>query len=302
MSAVNTFAWALVLSAALLLSAAAHAGADDQPTVIPFTVFKSNIVVEVTIPPGKTLPFAFDSGLSEGNILTVATARALGLELQGRARFTDSSGSRGVAAVAVMDWIEISGAVLRNQKFAIIPVSPTLIKRPDKPPIAGYIGAPLLKNAVVCVDYADRELRRWSSGGFDASGMASIPLQVNHGLVTITVHVDGVPATLAVDTGSDGGVQFFPEFVDKHDLHKRYTGMIPYTAMSGAGQTFRILRGTADTVRIGDTTLNDVPMAFISQVFNPHWGIDGLLGYRVLSRLNPCIDRPSGRFVWAADE
>lgn len=297
MSAANPFAWALALSAALVLAAAAHAGADDQPTVVPFTMFKDNIVIDVTIPPGKTLPFAFDSGLSEGNILTVATARALGLELQGRARFTDSSGGRGVAAVAVMDWIEISGAVLRNQKFAIIPVTPTLVKRPHKPPIAGYIGAPLLKNAVVCIDYADNELRRWSSGGFDASGMASMPMQVNHGLVTITVHVDGVPATLAVDTGSDGGVQLFPQFVDKHDLRKRYTDLVPYTAMSGAGQTFRILRGTADTVRIADTTLKGVPMAFISQVFNPHWGIDGLLGYQVLSRLNPCIDRPGRRFL-----
>lgn len=290
----------LALGLVVMLAAAAGpvARAGGGPAKIAFTLFQGNIVVDAELAHAPTMPFVFDTGLSHGNIVSLATADRLELEPSGAARFTDASGSRGAVRVAVIDRVEVGDVVLRAQKFAIVQVPVPLRRRADKPPIAGFLGAPLLMNAVVCIDYAERMLRRWAPSGFDPSGLSAIPVSINRGLVTIKIEVDGLEATVAVDTGSDGGVQLFPAFYQKHDLRRRYPDLEPVHAIAGSGTRFRALRATAHQVSIGNTTLERVPLLFSAQAFDPAWGIDGLVGYRVLSRLNPCINRPGRRFLW----
>jgi hypothetical protein len=128
-------------------------------------------------------------------------------------------------------------------------------------------------------------------------------MQLNHGLPTIEVVIDGLPATLVVDSGNNGGVELFPAFADDNDLRQRYPHLVPQQGMAGGGQTFDILSGLADTVAVGsDTVLRQVQMSLIAQAMNPAWGIDGLAGYAFLSRLNPCLDRDGQRLLWAAEK
>ncbi|MDN5862454.1 MAG: retropepsin-like domain-containing protein [Salinisphaera sp.] len=280
--------------------AAATPQPGDGPAKIPFTLFQSNIVVQTQLGQAPAMPFIFDSGLSHGNIVSKATAQLLNLEPSGAAHVTDASGRHSALRVAKIDRVEVGDVVLRDQKFAIVHVPGPLKNRPGEPPIAGFLGAPLMQGAVLCVDYADQMLRRWAPSEFDPAGLAAIPAHLNHGLVTIDIVVDGLPATVAVDTGNDGGVQLFPAFYHKHDLRSHYSDLQPVGAVTGSGARFRALRATARQVRVGQTELEGVPLLFSAQAFDPAWGIDGLVGYRFLSRLNPCISRPKSRFLWDA--
>lgn len=281
-----------------LLAATAAADTTGKPTEIPFTLFKTNIVVDVDI-RGRTLPFVFDTGISRNNILSAQTANELGLEPQGQARFRDSAGGRGGMPITKVETLRIGDTVLRHQIFAVAPLPDKLKRRPGKSSIAGYLGPPLMRDAVVCIDYQHKVLHRWPGDTFDADGYDSIPMPRNHGLLTIEVTVDGLPATLAVDTGADSGVHLFPAFVREHDLHERYPGLESGRALSGGGRNFTVFGGVDVEVGLDeDATLDQIPLLLTPQAFDPAWGIDGFVGYGFLSRLGTCLDRDGELLMW----
>jgi len=123
----------------------------------------------------------------------------------------------------------------------------------------------------------------------------------NHGLPTIEVSIDGVQATLIVDSGDNGGVDLFPAFADENNLRQRYPHLKLREGMAGGGQTFDVYSGLADAVAVDPgSTLRQVPLSLVAQAMDPVWGIDGLAGFQFLSRLNPCLDHDGQRFMWAA--
>lgn len=284
-----------LLAALALLAVTAAAAAAE----VPFTLFKTDIVVDVRI-RDRTLPFVLDTGISRNNILSAQTASELGLEPQGQAGFSDSGGRRGAMPVTTVDEIQVGDTALRDQVFAVAPLPDKLKQRPGEPPIAGYLGPPLMQDAVVCIDYREKVLRRHPGDEFDATGFTTVPMPLNHGLPTIEVTVDGMPATLAVDTGADSGVHLFPSFGQKHDLRKRYPGLRPGQALSGGGRSFKVLGGVDVEVGLGENaTFEQVSLLLVPQAVDPAWGIDGFLGYEFLSRLNPCLDREGERMMWS---
>lgn len=296
--AANLFAFFYVVAASA--SATAPFGGAAR---IPFTLTRSNIVVDVELVPGHSLPFIFDSGLSVGNVLTTETASKLDLRANGRAHFTDSSGTGGSAGVTVIQTVRVGSAVLHEQTFAITDVPESLTARKGKAPVAGFLGAPLLQDAVLCIDYRHKLMQRWAPSAFDASGLSSIPMRSNHGLPTIDIRIDGLEATLIVDSGNNGGVELFPAFADEHDLRQRYPHLKLLEGTAGGGQTFDVFAGVADAVEVdAGSVLRHVPLSLIAQAMDPAWGIDGLAGYEFLSRLNPCLDRDGQRLLWAAEK
>jgi len=273
---------------------------DTTPAVIDFSLFKTGIVVTLDTPDVSGLPFVFDTGLSKHNILDARAARAMNVESSGQARYSDSSGSRGVTGVAAIDDVSIGSVDLGRQIFAVTPLPARLSQRDNGAPIAGYTGPPLMEDAVLCIDYDRQQLTRWSPRQFSGEGYQRSPMPLNHDLPTIRVTIDGVEAVLAIDTGSDSGVQLFPAFDQTHDMQSRYTDLQRGEALSGGGQRFETLAGTADEVKVGQQAIRDVPLLFIPQAFDPAWGIDGLIGYELLQRGTACLDRDREHFYWQA--
>ena len=299
------------LARAAVLAVLIHtaiASADESPPAsgaarIPFTVTRGNIVVTVELVAGHPLPFIFDSGLSVGNILTEETARKLNLASKGQAHFTDSSGNSGSARVAVIPSIRVGDSVLMDQKFAITHVPDELTRRKGKAPIAGFIGAPLMEGDILCLDFRHHILRRWLPSAFNDAGLASMPMRFNHGLPTIDVAIDGLPATLIVDSGDNGGLELFPAFADENDLRDRLPNLVLREGIAGSGNTFDVYSGSADTVELAPhATLRQVPLSLVAQAMDPQWGIDGLAGFKFLSRLNPCLDSGGQRLLWSMSD
>jgi predicted aspartyl protease len=257
----------------------------------------------VELKPGHRLPFSFDSGLSKGNIITPEAAKALGLKADQSMVVRDSSGKHTAAELTHVPSVTIGDARLTDQEYAIFAAPTQVTNRPGKPPLAGVLGAPLMKGAVLCVDYAHQKMQRWRNRqGFAATGLVSIPMTTVHDLPTIVVNIDGRPARVIVDTGNNGAIVVFPVFAQKNDFRSRYPALDASGGRSGSGQSFDALSGTADTLEIGTgAVFRDVPLAVIPQAVDPAWGIDGLIGFDVLSALNPCFDRDGQRLLFEGE-
>lgn len=293
------FAGVVFFAISMLAGAVAAPTTPAAPITIPFSLHKGNIVVAVRLGTRAALPFIFDSGLSHGNILTAQTASKLGLKSTAHVHLGDASGKGHTGGLTRIDTVHVGKAKFTRQPFAIVKVPPQIVARRGKAPIAGFIGAPFLSHAVVCIDYPQRVIQRWPRSGFDHSAYDAVQARVNHGLLTIHAIIDGLPALLAVDTGNNGGIELFPSFVQPHKLLKKYPHLHPMEGASGAGNQFHILAGTAKMVAFGPhTELKNASLMFIAQSFNPAWGIDGLVGYKALSQLNPCMDRSGGHVYW----
>jgi hypothetical protein len=286
-------------------ASAQAASPPNAPASVPFQLEEGNIIVQVELAPGHgALPFIFDSGLSDGNIVSADTARALKLQpaAGGGVTVHDASASGGDAELTTIPSVRMGGVVLTDQVFAIIDLPDEVADRGEgQPPLGGFIGAPLLQDAVVCIDYRHKSMQRWARPAFTGKGLASVPMKFQHGLLTIRVNVDGRAATLAVDSGNNGGVQLFPSFADDALLRSQYPDLRVREGTSGSGETFRILSGFAKAVELAPgTVLHKVELSSMRQSFDPEWGIDGLAGFAFLSRLDPCLDRDGQRLLWKA--
>ncbi|WP_293391183.1 retropepsin-like aspartic protease [Nevskia sp.] len=279
---------------------------DARPAVIPFLLEGANIVVDVELVPGRRLPFVFDSGLSNGNLVTQEVAKTLGLKAiaspGSKQGVNDASGDHNAATLTTVPSIRIGGASLSKQVFAIVAIPEQVTQRPGKTALAGFIGAPLLENAVLCIDYEHQRMQRWARRDFDGRGLTSVPMTLNHGLPTIVVDIDGRKARLIVDSGNNGAVVVYPAFAAKHDFRKRYPDLVAHSGNDGSGQDFEVLNGEAKIVAISpEASFQLAPLTVMPQGMDPAWGIDGMVGFEVLSRLNPCLDRDGQRFLFRAE-
>ncbi len=275
---------------------------DARPVVIPFLLEGANIVVDVELAPGRKLPFVFDSGLSNGNLVTPEVAKALGLKPSAKQGVNDASGDHNAAELTTVSSVRIGGTSLSKQVFAIVAIPEQVTQRPGKTSLAGFIGAPLLEDAVLCIDYRHQRMQRWARRDFDGRGMSSVPMTLNHGLPTIVVTIDGRKARLIVDSGNNGAVVVYPAFAARHDFRKRYPDLVSHSGSDGSGQDFDVLNGEAKVVELSpDAAFQLVPLTVMPQGMDPAWGIDGMVGFEVLSRLNPCLDREGQRFLFRAE-
>ncbi len=293
-----------LLPFALSASCAAPASkpAAHQPANIPFALEGAYIVIDVEMDATHTLPFVFDTGLSNGNLITPKTATDLGLK-PGAAlgSIGAASGGRSQAALTTVASIRIGDARLTDPPFAIVDLPPHVTGRPGKTPVAGFIGAPLLKDAVLCIDYEHRVMQRWARADFDGSSRKSMAMSLNHELPTIIVDIDGRPATLIVDSGNNGAIVVFAAFAIANDFSRRYPDLTQQGGNDGRG-SFQALSTDADSIKLSpDAAFENVPLTVIPQGVDPARGIDGLLGFEVLSRLNPCLDRDGGRLYFDSE-
>ena len=273
-----------------------------QPSEIPFQLDDGNIVVQAELTPGHPMPFIFDSGLSDGNIVSADAAGRLKLKPTGEVNLNDASGTPTAAKLTTIAKVRVGGAELRDQTYAIVDIPDEVTDRGEgHAPIAGFLGAPLMMDAVVCIDYQRQRLQRWKRSEFEGKGLTTLPMRLQHGLLLIRAGIDGRYATLAVDSGNNGGVQVFPSFADERLLRSRYPDLKLREGRSGSGQTFHVLSGVADEVEVAPgVVLHKVPISSMAQSFDPEWGIDGLVGSEFLSRLDPCLDRDGQRLLWDA--
>lgn len=282
--------------------ACARGPAEGKPAEIPFEVDAGRIIVDAELQPGTKLPFVFDSGLSHGNLVTREAAARIGLKGDRELSIGDATGDLHSGRLATLEKVRVGEAQLTAQEYAIVDIPDPVVERRGKPRLAGFLGAPLMKGSVLCVDYERGRLQRWSRTAFAPRELASVPMKLRRDLPTLQVTIDGRQATLIVDSGNNGAITVYPSFARRAGFSERYPQLAPDTVSDGSGNASPMLMAEADVVEFGPgATFHHVPLAVIPQGMDPEWGIDGMVGYVVLSQLNPCLDRDGERFLFEAE-
>lgn len=161
-------------------------------------------------------------------------------------------------------------------------------------PPAAVLGYDFLSRTILEVDYAARELRIHDPRSFEVpDGATAIPLRMDANVPSIEVRIEGHPAWLHVDTGSNSGLDLAQPFFTEHGmLEDRETEL--GGGLSGVGGSAVSRRGTVGTLQIGDLTLEEVPTGFNAAqtgIFSRD-DIAGILGAEVLSRYRCWFDYP----------
>ena len=161
--------------------------------------------------------FALDSG-AEGDMLTPAAAKSLGLKGEGAVQMHGVGASSAEAGFLTVDRVGIGDAWMSQQTFSVSPAV-TVIGDVQGEPCAGILGADFFQRFVVRIEYAAHRLSLFPVEGWRYRGHgAGVPFWFRGQIPQVSGELDGMQGTFAMDTGSGGTLDVFAPFVAAHGL------------------------------------------------------------------------------------
>lgn len=275
-------------------AASPEAGWDGVTGPLTWTEFDlvtdDTIVLSVAIngTPGMAI---LDSG-SGASIVGTAFAARLGLQADER---KSVRGLSGTAVVRLAKNVEVTiGSISRRLPLVVVAdlSAPAAALGRD---IDFLLGADFINDAALAIDVGKRQIALMPRGSFAGGGSwRKLPLMEGprRELLT-TVHIDGRPATLMVDTGSASPLMLSLKFVADHQLLK---GKPVSTAAIGGVDGMQIA-GVFELLRV---SLADLAINKITCVVPHHWIVetaDGNIGLPLLARFDMVLD-PAAQSFW----
>lgn len=264
--------------------------------VVPFDFINNHIYVTAKL-NGRALALVVDTGAS--NVITPTTARALGLRPVGDARVWGSGDASVAAAFVRVAGMTLGGVSLRNQLFAVVPLEQ--LSDVEGVPFHGMIGYELFKRFIVGIDYTKRTLTLRSTSWTPVDAGTAIPFVFNGTVPEIEGEIDGIPASLNIDTGSRTSLGLHSPFVQRHALRARFRPSIETVTSWGLGGPSFGTVARVKRVRLGPLALGDVvvDMSRQTQGVLSHASPAGSVGSGLLQRFAVTFDYPRQRIYFA---
>jgi hypothetical protein len=283
----------------LLLAASQSAARPITPTgdegagVVPFDSANDLIIVEVSLEGRGPFRFLLDSGASD-HVMTPELAKTLGLKVEG-AGVIDAGNKTTVGAGLVrVARIEVGGLQLHDQRFFVTAFPPEY-------PFQGFLGAELFKRFAVRVDFLTARLTLTRAESFRYQGAGfSLPLKLYKGSIPeMRAEVDGLKGQFKLDTGYNGSLALFGQFIEEHKLLKKYaTG-----ARRDGGQTLAGASGVAlytrvRTLELGELEMRDVATALFTERGTSNDAFAGAIGTGIFKQFNVVFDYDKQRVIF----
>jgi hypothetical protein len=262
---------------------------------VPFRYKGGLIIADLNLNGKVKAPFVFDTGASI-TVLDSMAAQALKLKAEGRQTSTGAGGNASLPVVYNQQ-IELAKAEIVNLTQCVIVNLQNLRERTGEDFI-GIIGFDLLKNYITSVDFDRKELIFDTELPKSINGYSKLPFTFGN---SITIPQLNAGITLKNGTKLEGPV-FFDSGASLTLLMNApfKAANLPADAM---GKTItskvhdltkeNILQETAiASIQLGEFTFTSLPISLSSdqQGVSSYKGYLGILGSRVISRLNLVID------------
>ncbi len=265
---------------------------------VPFALINNHVALDVRINDHGPVRIYCDTGGS--NVLSRGLARELGVQSSGALEGAGvGEGPGGSIALAKVDKIEIGGATIRRQIFAVFDLAP--LERVYGGPLPGIVGYELFKRFVVTLDYENRRMTLTLPSAFRPDGKATeVPFAFHGTKAQIRGAIDGIQGTFDIDTGSGSSLDLSRPFVEKHGLEKHYGAHIEAITGWGVGGPVRSALARVGTLTLAGFEIPGV-VALLSRQTGGAFadtGISGNVGAGILRRFTLTFDYPGKRIFF----
>lgn len=264
----------------------------ESSTIISFDPANDLIVINAAINGKGPFRFLLDTGASH-HVMTPELAQSLGLKVEGNG-VVDAGGQAKVnAGLVQVAEVRVGDFTLERQSFFVTPF-------PALYPFQGFLGAELFKRFVVRINFRQSLLTLTIPSTFRYQGEAiTLPIKFHKGLIPeVKAEVDGTAGWFKLDTGYNGPLALFGEFIDEHNLLRKYA---PERSSSGA----RTLTGEVGNVpvtqirefKLGDLRLGGVLASFFLEREGSNSIFPGAIGTGILKQFNVIINYEKQRVI-----
>lgn len=207
-------------------------------TAVPMTLEGGALLVDASINGARPMPFILDTGGHA--ILTEATAKALGIEGQGKGVSTGSGPGSMSITYARVDTLSLGSADIRDQTFLIMPFGFTFADRGEREPIAGILGLEVFERFAVTFDYdhAKLTLVPFDLAPAPVPSGERVPLRFTFDMPVVDGALDGKRGVFGIDTGNSGTLLVFPQWAARAGLATRYREGVALAGGGGVGGPF----------------------------------------------------------------
>ena len=239
---------------------------------------------------GKECHFVLDTG-SRGTVLSRSFADSQKLPLFNERQVQAGAGTGAAIRIAEARGVQLSIAN-RQRAFPAIPVVDlAVVSQAIGRRIDGLLGADLLSQYVLEIDYANDRIRLHSARTFSYQGSGkSFGIGFDQGWITtqLRASVNGVVFTgeFVIDTGAAAPVYFSRPTVERNRLLAKADDLATGIIGVGAGGESKGRVGTAEWLELGPFRINN-PTAVFSEDRSGFLGdskFDGIIGGQILER------------------
>lgn len=270
-------------------AAGAAGPAQVGDVVVPFELVQGLVVIQGSLGSVDSLNLILDSGVNPSVIgLAAAKERKLEITPGDPLAVQGVGGSRQLAYGAVVE--DLSIANVRMPPFDAVVMElggmdAALGRRLD-----GALGYSFLMSRALRIDYEAGEVTLFDGTAQSGSSGPPLPMVVSGGTVFVdSVFVGGHPVRAHLDTGAGPALTISEDAVDRLGLRELRSRAVEGT-VRGARGTAPVWRVTADSVRVGDVSVRDVPVGFAE--FVPEG--DAILGSGFFSGMVLTLDYVAG--------
>lgn len=208
------------------------------------------VMLDARINGKGPFPFVLDSGGRA--ILTPAAAKALGLKTMGRILVQGAGAGGTSASFTRVESVQLGAATLRNQVFMIMPLSPIVTDRGDKPAVAGVLGLEVFERFAVTIDSADHRLiLRAFKSATPPAGAIALSIRFTSSTPLVDATLDGKPGIFQIDTGNPAPLMIFPGWAAHMGLAPYYLAGLPAQSGGGVGKSFTTHAAYIHSLRLG---------------------------------------------------
>lgn len=226
---------------------------------IDFNFFKQRRIFIDGLVNGIETPIILDSG-AEMTVISQKFASKAGLVSTGE---LNAQGVAGSTTASIVNDVTIELGNLKASGLTAVVIDMQEISKGIGHPVPVVFGEEVFNELVVDVDYPNERIAFHHPDSFDPEPLRE-PLDIvsiKEGQKEVMVSINGLPAApVGLDTGSRDTISIYESWGTANRITD---GMKTSTHLSGGvgGMTVS-LKGTVDTIQLGNITLKDVPVTF----------------------------------------
>jgi predicted aspartyl protease len=268
---------ALVLTFIANCSFAAAAHSVPRPE-LPFHLTpRGGVIVRVDLDDGRAIPFLLDTG-SNGSAISESLVRSLRLGIVAKTTVASAIGQK-IRPVTRIEHLVMGSVSVNDVLATVMPDDDFALPDADGDRVQGIVGQDVLAALRYTIDYRARRVVLFATSREVPRHAAVLTLEPRDDRFLVVLPQGRSTLRLVPDSGSEGLVLFQRENGATSPI--TFTGRATLSSVTGSGEA---MTGRLEALRIGATTLTDVPVVIVEHVPAAQTA-DGLLPLHIFARV-----------------